>query len=201
MSPRLLIALLFSVPTGPSLAQTPGSCPVGVDWEHRPAYAELDVANVRARVHSNGALFWIGGAPVYEVPRGSGKNAIFASSVWIGGMVDGELRMSAATYSDWEMWPGPLNDEGNPPSDCRQHDRVFNVYDEDIRRYNETGEATPDMLDWPWELGAPVFDGDGNPDNYDLAAGDRPYRWQERRRTTGSWTFPEPGHLRRQPSF
>jgi hypothetical protein len=31
------------------------------------------------------------------------------------------------------------------------------------------------MADWPYQLGAPVLDGDGNPDNYDLAGGDRPH--------------------------
>ncbi len=31
-----------------------------------------------------------------------------------------------------------------------------------------------DLREWPWQWGAPVIDGDGNPANYNLAGGDRP---------------------------
>ncbi len=82
--------------------------------------------------------------------------------------------MAAATYSDWEFWPGPLDENGNPPADCSAYDRIYLVSREDLRRYDQAGSAATDLAEWPWELGAPVVDGDGNPDNYDLAAGDRP---------------------------
>ena len=42
---------------------------------------------------------------------------------------------------------------------------------EDVARYNTTGEATPDLAEWPAHLGAPVVDGDGVAGNYDLARG------------------------------
>ncbi len=145
-----------------------GDCNLG------SASAELDVNNVRARLYNNGGLFWIGGSPIYEVPKGSGQNAIFASGIWIGGLADGELRVAAATYSDWEFWPGPLDAAGEPPADCSVYDRMFRVSSEDIRNYQGTGVATPDMTDWPADLGAPVKDGDGNPDNYNLEGGDLP---------------------------
>jgi hypothetical protein len=149
-------------------AQTTGDCNLG------SATVDLDVGNVRARMYNTGGLFWIGGSPIYEVPKGSGSNAIFASGLWIGGIVDDELRMAAATYSDWEFFPGPLDGNGNPPAGCSAYDRIYLVSREDLSRYDQTGSAATDLAEWPWELGAPVIDGDGNPDNYDLTGGDRP---------------------------
>lgn len=142
----------------PGFAQSTGQCDVGIPGGDRPASADLDVANVRARLFLNGAVGWMGGEPVYEVPKGSDIDAIFTSAPWIGGVVDGELRISAATYTDWEMWPGPLDLNGDPPTDCTLYNRIFSVSDDDIRHYNATGEHTPDMIDWPWNLGAPVFE-------------------------------------------
>ncbi len=189
ISTRIFQVILLAVVTAvPVSAQTTGTCDTGV------ASADLDVANVRARMFNTGGLFWTVGRPMYEVPKDSGKTSIFATNLWIGGFVDGELRMTAATYDRWEFWPGPLDENGNPPADCSAYDRIYTVYDEDIRRYNESGEATADMRDWPWQLGAPVFDGDGNPDNYDLPAGDRPYVYGDQ---TAWWVMNDAGNEHR----
>src|SRR5690606_8228303 len=98
--------------------------------------------------------------------------------LWVGGLVDGQLRISAADYPSggrsWEFWPGPLDDAGNPPADCAEYDRLWKVSRTDIELYEQTGMAVPDLAEWPFHLGAPVLDGDGDPANYDLAAGDRP---------------------------
>ena len=57
----------------------------------------LDVNNVEAGLYNNGGLFWQGSpSGEYEVPKGSGQVAIFASGIWIGGLADGELRVAAA---------------------------------------------------------------------------------------------------------
>ncbi len=145
-----------------------GDCNLG------SASSDLDVNNVKARMYNNGGLFWIGGNPVYEVPKGSGSNAIFASGLWIGGLADGEIRAAAATYSDWEFWPGPLDATGAAPADCAVYDRIFRVSSEDVKAFQAGGPPSPDIRDWPWQLGAPVEDGDGNPDNYNLDGGDLP---------------------------
>lgn len=142
--------------------------------EQAQAEAFLDVNNVRARIFNNGALFWRGSPNVYAVPQNDGINAIFAASIWIGGLVDEELRMAGSTYGSWEYWPGPLDASGNAPTDCSIYDRIYSVYERDINSYEQTGEATADLVEWPWELGAPVIDGDGDPNNYNLAGGDRP---------------------------
>ena len=149
-------------------AQTVATC------EPAKAEAFLDVNNVRARIFNNGALFWKGSPYVYEVPKYGNSHAIFAASIWIAGTVNNEVRSSAVRYGSWEMWPGPLDDQGNPPADCADFDRIYNVYLRDISDFEQTGVATDDLLEWPWELGAPVVDGDGDPENYNLEGGDRP---------------------------
>ncbi|MEO1077085.1 MAG: hypothetical protein AAFX41_14150, partial [Bacteroidota bacterium] len=143
-------------------------CQVGV------AEAELVVSDVRARLYNMGNLFWRSRDPVYRVPKTGTTNAIFAFGIWISGFSEGELRVSGTTYGPFEFAPGPLDDAGNAPADCAAFDRIWTVTDQDLRRYDQTGEATADLRDWPADLGAEVIDGDGNLDNYDLAAGDRP---------------------------
>ncbi len=146
-----------------------GTCDLG------SAAKDLDANNIRARLFNNGALFWKGSGNVYTVPKNGEANAIFASGIWIGGLdPDSELRFAGTAYGPFEYWPGPLDASGNPPADCVPFDRIFKVSKEDIRIYEESGVATDDLAEWPAALGAPVNDGDGNPNNYDLAAGDRP---------------------------
>ena len=136
--------------------------------------AYLDVNNVRAGIFNSGALFFDGTESLYEIPKYNGTNALFLSSMWIAGRVNGELRTSASTYGPQKFWPGPLDEAGNPPADCSVFNRIFKVSLQDIEVYESTGQATADLLDWPWELGAPVIDGDGVLDNYNLETGDRP---------------------------
>ncbi len=151
-------------------AQQLGTCKAG------EAQAFLNVNNVRAAIYNAGNLFWRGSGAIYTVPQGLGVNAIFAAGIWIGGMVDGELRFAGTDYGPFEFFPGPLTESGSLPnaSDCSEYDRIYEITIRDLERLDETGEATPDILDWPWQHGAPVADGDGNPDNFDLAGGDRP---------------------------
>ena len=149
-------------------AQTVGNC------ERPEASAILDANNVSARLYNNGGLFWKGAGPHYKVPRSTNANAIFNHTIWLGGLIDGELHMVSSNYGPWELWPGPLDEDGNAPADCSVYDRMFSVKRSDIDRYEETGQVTDDLRDWPHNLGAPVVDGDGNPDNYNLRGGDRP---------------------------
>lgn len=140
----------------------------------------LEINNVRVRILNMGGLFWDGDPNVYEVPINTGKMALFAGGIWIGGQVDGKLRIAAARYSNWEFWPGPLKEDADgdgfpeAPANCATYDRIFKVSKDDLKAFKDTGEATSDMKDWPYDLGAPVTDGDGNPNNYNLAGGDLP---------------------------
>ena len=169
---RYAIPLLFLL-TVPVLAQTPGACELGV------AEGDLDVNQVFARVFNTGALFFGNETRAgngYFIPKASGKSPIFAAAFWVGGKVNGELRVAAARYTRFEFWPGPLhNGAALPnPTDCSAYDRIFVVSREDIAHYLRTGEATDDLLDWPVDWGAPVLDGDGIEGNYNLEEGDQP---------------------------
>lgn len=151
-----------------SSSASKGACSTG------SATVDLDQNNVRARLYNNGHLFWRGSGNVYTVPKGGKANAVFASGIWIGGLVDNELRFAGTAYGPFEYFPGPLDENGNPPADCTPYDRIYSVTKEDIQNYEAGQPYSSDLDDWPWQLGAPVVDGDGNPNNYNLAGGDRP---------------------------
>ena len=144
--------------------------------------ATLDINNVRAVLYNIGGLFWRGSGAQYEVPAGSGLQSIFASGIWVGGQVDGQLRFAGSTYGNptWEYWPGPLGADGTTTIEtCAEFDRFWKVSIGDIRTFNQTGAATADLQGWPIAYGAPFFidtngngrrdarlddDEDGNPD-------------------------------------
>ncbi|GAB5536670.1 MAG: hypothetical protein Rubg2KO_29190 [Rubricoccaceae bacterium] len=172
----LLVGLVVSFASS-SHAQAFGSCETGT------AHRFIETPVLRAAVMNTGGLFF-GGATTSgegyiipkgeETPLGRPVSPIFAAGLWLGGRVDGELRVAAARYGGWDFWPGPLEDATRPPQDCSAYDRIFVVSREDVARFLTTGELTEDLRDWPHQLGAPVRDGDGDPTNYDLRAGDQP---------------------------
>lgn len=177
----LLAMLAWSLLASPVQAQKVGTC--------QPALGEayLNVGNVRARVLNNGNLFWRGSPHVYEVPKGGAANAIFSSALWIGGLVDGQLRLAGSTYGPYEFWAGPLDENGLPPADCSRFDRVYEVSRDDLDAFERFGVRTPDLVDWPTGLGAPTIDRNGEPIDLldlplnqrvdrviDLQAGERP---------------------------
>ncbi len=70
-------------------------------------YNTLDINMVKTRILDRGDNNWL-----YEVPKGSGRNAIFASALWLGGIDDsGTLHQGAMTYRQTgnDFWPGPLD--------------------------------------------------------------------------------------------
>ena len=153
----LLLPLVLGLGfTTTAQAQTTGSCSRALGEQF------LDINNVRARILNTGGLFYRGEPHVYEIPKGSGSNAIFASGIWLAGEVDGQLRAAATRYGEWEFWAGPLDDVGNPPQDCAVYDRVYKVNKTDVEEYDATGATTPDLRDWPTGLGAPTL---APPDN------------------------------------
>ncbi len=149
-----LLALLGA--TAPAQAQA--------DCDTGSAEVDLNVNNVRATLYNIGGLFWRGSNAQYEVPAGSGLISIFASGIWIGGQVDGQLRFAGSTYAPWEYWPGPLDANGQVTSAiCQQFDRFWKVNGDDILTYNNTGVATANLQTWPIAYGAPFYvDSNGN---------------------------------------
>ena len=155
---RITLTIAFSIAITPNLSfgQRIGTCP------RSQGEAYLDVNNVRARIVNTGGLFYRGEPHVYRVPRFSKSNAIFAAAIWIGGLIDGQLHISASRYWRNELWAGPLDDNGNPPGDCTEYDRLYKVSVEDVEDYEVTGATTSDLRDWPTGLGAPTVDTSGN---------------------------------------
>ena len=166
-----LVVLLLAMPSYGQI----GTC------EEARAKATLEVGNIRASIYNDGAFFWKGGQNVYEAPKGEGVNAMFASSLIIGGLIDGSLRMASTTYGPYEFWPGPIDQEGNPPTDCNAYDQIWEITTEDFVLLHQQGVHSANMTNWPWHLGAPVVDGDGIPDNYNLDGGDRPELFGDQR--------------------
>jgi len=161
----LALALPASAQTNPELV---GSCEPGI------AESYLDVGNVRARLLPNGVLFWAGSPHVYEVPKGSGVNAIFTDAIWIAGKVDGEVKGAATEYGPSEFWPGPITIPNTPPEDCSIYDQIWTLnWDEDFGNSQTRGE-TQNVREWPTMLGAPYLDLDGK-QGYSAQDGDLPY--------------------------
>lgn len=96
---------------------------------------ELKLNNVRTRLLTCGDMWWdLNSNPKYEVPKGSGSYASFAGSLWFGGYVSSQLRISAMTYrqNGIDFWPGPLD-----PSTADVDAATCNAYDKHWR-FNRT---------------------------------------------------------------
>ena len=77
---------------------------------------EMSLNNVRALIHTGGDMWWDFQTAQYEVPKGSGKTALWTGSIWIGGTdVNGQLKLAALRYRGGgvDYWTGPLIMRGN----------------------------------------------------------------------------------------
>lgn len=171
----LFVLLLAGLVATPASAQgpAPGSCTLGT------AEADLDINNIFGRVFNTGSLFFgntTTNGDGYLAPKASLNSPIFASGIWVGGRVNGTLRVAGSRYSGFTFWPGPLGSDGRPvnPASCAAYDRIYSVSRANIADYEAGIETAEDLAEWPVDLGAPVVDGDGVPDNYNLEGGDRP---------------------------
>ncbi|MBU0763216.1 MAG: hypothetical protein KJ607_00110 [Bacteroidetes bacterium] len=108
------------------------------------ASTELDLNNVRALIHTGGDMWWdLMNAPRYEVPRGSGKHALFCGSIWIGGTdVNGQLRLCAVMHRTYgvDYWPGPLITKGSQRANvtadvCAEYDKHFVITKEEVSKF------------------------------------------------------------------
>lgn len=119
--------------------------------------ASLDINDVNAAFTSGGDLSWdLIGDPRYEVPQGSGKHALFAGNLWIGGLDGtGQLRMTAQTYrqSGMDMWPGPVADSYDSAYFAR-YAHVWKVSAAEVQAHQslvgQSGYIIPDDIkSWP----------------------------------------------------
>jgi len=156
------------------------------------SYDVLDINRVKARINSNGSHFWDQqGIAKYEVPKGSGINAIFAFNTWCGGRdVDGQLHLAGGRYNTagQDYWPGPVSDTNSYTAGFDTlWDKVWKINKTEIdyhkNHYWVAGyTAPPAILSWPGNgnpaLGqaarlAPFYDLDAD-DMYEPMDGDYP---------------------------
>ena len=164
----LFVVLLTGTDAFAQDSYSTGTC------ETPQAETMLEVGNVRARLLNNGGLFWKGNPNIYEVPAGSGIQASHAANLWIGGLVDNEIRTAASTYGPYEMWAGPMPDDDRPPTDCSTFDRFWHLDLNTENRYRVLNEGPSDeALAWPADLGAPYRELNGT-DGYQPDEGDLP---------------------------
>lgn len=130
------------------------------------AQTDLDINNIRTKIFINGDMWWdLVGTATYEVPKGSGKQSLFAGAVWVGGYDDSQnLRVAAQTYrqSGEDFWPGPVNITTTDvtPDVCTKFDRHYRITRDEVQQaisnWNAQAGGYPAgylppqvMQDWP----------------------------------------------------
>ncbi|MCX6259066.1 MAG: T9SS type A sorting domain-containing protein [Bacteroidia bacterium] len=153
----------------------------------------LDTNNISARVNSDGSLFSSesGAATGFIVPKGSSKNTIFESNIWISGNnnADSQLHLAAKSSADnsTDFFYGPVANNYNDSSYLAKYNNVWKVNKSDIdyhiTNYTNTGYTVPaSIANWPGNgntangemaILAPFFDANSN-NIYDPENGDYP---------------------------
>lgn len=133
--------------------------PMGNSCYESTAFADLAVNNVRARILNGADMWWDLSNGIYEIPKGSGINSVFAGSLWIGAIDQGgQLRVAAQTYRQTgnDFWPGPIDTVNHNTTDsvCAKYDRIWNLnryqVEEFSQRYNDPSYTIPkDIMEWP----------------------------------------------------
>jgi hypothetical protein len=134
----LILAVLLVNPIITSAQRTTADC------ETAQTSTELDINNVRARIQSIGDMWWdLQGKAAYEIPKGSGKSALFAGSIWIGGKdANNQTRVATTMFRQRgvDFAPGPLitsgADIGQTSVDiCRQYDKMWSITKDDVKEF------------------------------------------------------------------
>jgi len=156
----------------------------------------LDINQVNATLLNRGDMHSNLNNAGYEVPKGSGVNAVLASAMWIGGLDNGgNLHTAAMTYrqTGMDFWPGPLDtvNYSTDTANANQYDKIWKIDRFKIQEFiyyfnngsvqNGTYTVDPDILSWPAHgTGnysrklAPFVDVNGNGVYDPLTGGDYP---------------------------
>ena len=179
----LLVILCFAVAFSAERTDKKTTSPIAKTAIHDQA--QIDANQIRAWLTNEGSFFRnpFTGNSGFEYPIGSNVYAIYASGLWIGGLVDDgtgdkSVRVAIAEYS-YEYNPGTMNADGswNDPSDSR-----FKMYKIDKSDYVAATDEDPatvpgsDWLNWPVADGAPTqnwVDSQGNTETIPLLMGDQ----------------------------
>ena len=142
----LLLSTAFALPLSArevqganKTTQTTGSMKT-VEELCQPSKAQsyLSINNVRATILGGWDMWWDLNTARYEVPKGSNKHSMFAGSLWLGGVDEGnQLKLAAMTYRQAgnDYWPGPLTSDGTASTNkeiCDKYDRHWIIYREEV---------------------------------------------------------------------
>lgn len=107
------------------------------------ARTDLDINNTKAMIHTGGDMWWdLSGAARYEIPKGSGSNAMFSGALWLGGKdVSGQLKVAAQTYRNNgnDFWTGPLSTANAEitAETCMLFDRHYKTTRDEIEKFSQ----------------------------------------------------------------
>lgn len=128
---------------------------VAANCSKTTAKTDLDINNVRTTILISGDMWWDLVDAKYEVPKGSGKNSLYAGALWIGGIdSQNQLKLAAQTYrqSGSDFWGGPLDlvKVDIDANECAKYDRHWKMDRNEVEQF-KNGEiaATPDIISWP----------------------------------------------------
>ncbi len=82
-------------------------------------------------------------------PRGSNRTAVYGAGLWMGALVDGQLRVTVGEYSQ-EYSPGKVLPNGQWDDPNGPNYRVYKIAPGE-------SDSNPDYAEWPAEYGAPVY--------------------------------------------
>ncbi len=145
----LIAASLWALPTVGEKRQQPGLNKTAAGCNQGTSTIDLDINNVRARIMSGGDLWWDRAAGVarYAVPKSGNANALFAGSIWIGGIDQStnDLKVAAQTYRSRgnDYWTGPLDEFNGASIDfqtCSDWDRFWKINRADINLFKDMAE-------------------------------------------------------------
>ncbi len=174
------------------------------------AATDLDINNVQALIQTGGDMWWdLQGVAKYEVPKvenGNGPTAIFAGSLWLGGVdVSNQLKVAAQRFRQVgnDFWTGPLrNDNAETTAEvCQLYDRHFKTTKIEVETFvawnnaktfdaenpgeNTAEESFPNysvpltIQEWPGNYTGPDADFyDFNLAPFEDIDGDGVYNWQ-----------------------
>jgi len=96
------------------------------------SHRTVDVNDVNVGINVAGDMHWDYISAKHEIPKGSGKHSVFASSFWIGGFDQGgQLHASGQTYRQTgnDYWPGPIGGMSTPfdTTTCAQFNQIWKI--------------------------------------------------------------------------
>ena len=153
-------------------------------------YAYSDANNVNALISPVGNHFWDFNDSKFEVPKGSGKNAVFCSTFWMGGLTpDSNLCLAAEKYRQvgMDFTHGPIRLHEDSAETAKWLPGTWKLNKEDIdfhkNNWDKNGYIPNEViLNWPangnpangqMEIYAPFYDRNYN-GKYESMKGDYP---------------------------